>query len=91
MGNWRDRADETIWMRCQDDCSTGMTASAAAEQMKSLDQALREAGREPRFYSFGDHVTDPVALVRRFLHIRVYQIVPDRPDRMVCPRHRSKE
>ena len=94
MGSWHDvsHVDKEILIVCPvGPHGETFNADRCAVLMIEADEMLRTSGKEPRFYGYGDLVTDPLAVVRRFLHFRGHRIVPGSLNRMTCPEHRKDD
>lgn len=78
--NWRDAGDNTIVFHCIGGHDADMPPSYAEKMLKAHDA-----------YSFGDHVSDPVAIVKRLLHLLGWCEVSGKIQTMACPSHRRRE
>lgn len=86
MPLWQSRADEEQLASCPD-CKIDpvkMTAAEAARLLKHFD-TLHPQGN---YYSFGDHVSDPMALVMRYLRVFGWKFISH--GRMWCREHRMR-
>lgn len=92
MASWRNQADEEIIVSCPGGHDFFSTAGACAEKLLLADAEWRaktgNAGAP--YYAYGDHVSDPRALVMRFLSMLGWRFVPGTLQKMRCPDHELK-
>lgn len=84
---------EPITFQCtKGNHSCTMTASTAAAHLQALDDDFekRRPGEGRPFYSFGDAVSDPFAVVKRLLHFMGWKDVPGHAYTMACPDHQGE-
>lgn len=90
MRLWHERQLEQINVVCTAGHDSGpLTADFCAAALIEFDNRYEvdHPGQRP-FYSFGDHVSDPLAVVMRYLLFLNWTIVS--PGRMICPEHKAK-
>lgn len=88
--SWRDLryCDRQKLVVCPGGHGETYDADRCAAMMQEADELLRAKGKEPRFYAYGDHVSDPLAVVKRFLGFTGHKNVPEGLNKMWCPMHR---
>ncbi len=68
-------------------------ADRCAGLMQLADEDRVRAGKDPVFYAYGDHVSDPLAVIKRYLKFIGYRDAMDPSDlrRMWCPECHQKD
>ena len=105
MAKWHDKRFIELNVACAGDetgsCHFGpVSADRIASDLKSADERWRKStGQEGApFYAYGDHVSDPQALLLRYLTILGWKTVVERSGdvyqtstkRMCCPLHQKE-
>lgn len=84
---WHDRGNELQTIRCPGGPTHFWKESAdfCAEKLKGLEKRFPDMNA----YAFGDRVSDPMAVVMRFLTLSGWRAIG--PGRMMCPMCRRKQ
>lgn len=94
MAQWSNRGSEPLTIRCVGGHSVGpYTALEIESLLREADaEYLRKTGLDDRpHYAYGDHVSDPIALLIRMLTFAGWKQAGGPVDMMICPKHMPKD
>jgi hypothetical protein len=87
--SWKDLSycDRNRLIICPRGHGVNWEADRAAGLMRLADEDRIRAGKEPIFYTYGDHVSDPLAVIKRYLKFVGYKDALGDSDlrKMWCP------